>query len=195
MDIVKMIKNLCTPAYVYLIISLVSTIILMIQNGGNDTKFCLGSFSCQVGSMSLFFLAQAIYTAIWVFILNWVCKSGYKDASWALVVFPYLLFFIALGILVYNSKPNRKKEGFAGLGGKSNNKKHKKDTDTDTDSDDGSLSKKQLKAAKKKCASQNGKTAVACMNTDYCYYDKEEGCIVDKKYTSSSGKGGGDSLF
>lgn len=185
MDIVKMIKNLCTPAYVYLIISLVSTIILMIQNGGNDTKFCLGSFSCQVGSMSLFFLAQAIYTAIWVFILNWVCKSGYKDASWALVVFPYLLFFIALGILVYNSKPNRKKEGF----GKKQKHKHKKNSDTD--SDDDTLSKKQLKAAKKKCAHPDQKTAVACLNTNYCYYDKEEGCIVDKKYTSSSGKGGG----
>ena len=181
MDIVKMIKNLCTPAYVYLIISLISTVILMIQNGGNDTKFCLGSFSCQVGSMSLFFLAQAIYTAIWVFILNWVCKSGYKDASWALVVLPYLLFFVALGVLVYNSKPNKKKEGF-GFG------KSKDDSKTSDSSD----SKKTVLTGdaltKATTACQNAKSETECNKTEYCGYDSTQGvCSLGTAYKKAPG--------
>ena len=182
MDIVKIIKNLCKPAYVYLIISLISTIILMIQNGGNDTKFCLGSFSCQIVSMSLFFIVQAIYTAIWVFILNWVCNSGYKNISWALVVFPYLLFFVALGVLVYNSKPRGKREGFS-LGKKTPDNK---DSDKSSDKSKKTLKGDDLKKAKATCEDDKINDMSDCIVKKYCFWDKDEGCILDKAYSDET---------
>ena len=39
---VKDFKNLCSPAFIYLFISVIAFIILAIQNFGNTTKFCLG---------------------------------------------------------------------------------------------------------------------------------------------------------
>lgn len=105
MQLLKTIKKLCTPAYVYLVISVVSIIVLMIQNAGNETQFCLGSYDCQVESTAMVFLAQALYTVFWVFVLDSICKRGYKSVSWFLVLLPYVLFFIALGMLILsNSK-------------------------------------------------------------------------------------------
>jgi len=109
MNITKAIKKLCTPAYVYLVMSMISIIILMAQNAGNDTKFCIGSYTCKVMSTSFVFFCQALYTAIWTFILDSVCKKGYNNISWFLVLFPYLLFFIIIGLFILGDK---KKEGF-----------------------------------------------------------------------------------
>jgi len=108
MNITKAIKKLCTPAYVYLVMSMISIIILMAQNAGNDTKFCIGSYTCKVMSTSFVFFCQALYTAIWTFILDSVCKKGYNNISWFLVLFPYLLFFIIIGLFILGDK---KKEG------------------------------------------------------------------------------------
>lgn len=115
----KTIRKLCTPAYVYLVISVISIVVIMIQNAGNETKFCLGSYECQVGSTAVVFLAQAVYTIFWVFVLNSICKTGYNSVSWFLVLLPYILFFIALGMLVLGNtkeglvaaKAKKEKEG------------------------------------------------------------------------------------
>jgi len=32
--------------------------------------------------------------------LNAVCKAGYKSFSWFLVLFPFLLMFVALGLML-----------------------------------------------------------------------------------------------
>jgi hypothetical protein len=44
------IKKLCTPAYVYLVISVISMVMLIFQNAGNHNKYCAGEFECQVPS-------------------------------------------------------------------------------------------------------------------------------------------------
>ena len=94
------IKKLCTPAYVYLVLSVISMIILMIQNAGNTTKYCVGSFQCNVQSTTMVFLTKILYIAFWTFVLNWICKAGYKNVSWFLVLLPFIMFFIAIGLMV-----------------------------------------------------------------------------------------------
>ena len=37
---VKDFKNLCTPAFIYLFISVLIFIVIAIQNFGNTTKYC-----------------------------------------------------------------------------------------------------------------------------------------------------------
>jgi hypothetical protein len=96
----KLLKKLCTPAYVYLVISVVSILVLMFQNGGNTNTYCVGSFECPVANTSLIFLGEIIYVIFWTFILNLICKSGYKNISWFLVLLPFVLFFVLLGLMI-----------------------------------------------------------------------------------------------
>ena len=100
MKIMKIIRDLCTPAYVYLILSVISLIAMMFQNVGNTSIFCLGNYSCNVPNTGAVFVGQVIYIAFWTFILNAVCKAGYKNFSWFLVLFPFILMFVALGLVL-----------------------------------------------------------------------------------------------
>ena len=95
-----MIKKLCKPAYIYLVLSAITMIVLILQNGGNTDSFCMGNYECYVPNTSLVFLCQFVYIAFWTFVLDSICKSGHKDVSWFLVIFPYLLFFVLLGFMM-----------------------------------------------------------------------------------------------
>ena len=77
----KLIKKLCTPAYVYLVISVISIIVLMFQNSGNTDKYCMGSFTCPVNNTSLVFFIEFLYVAFWTFVLDTICKAGYKKSK------------------------------------------------------------------------------------------------------------------
>lgn len=96
----KYIKKLCTPAYVYLVVSVIAVILLMFQNSGNTDVYCMGAYECPVPSTALIFLIKFVYIAFWTFILDSVCKAGYKQFSWFLVLFPFILFFVLLGLMI-----------------------------------------------------------------------------------------------
>jgi hypothetical protein len=97
---IKFIKKLCTPAYVYLVISVIAIILMMFQNTGNVDVYCMGNYTCPVPNTALIFLIKFIYVAFWTFILDSVCKAGHKQFSWFLVIFPFLLFFVLLGLMI-----------------------------------------------------------------------------------------------
>ena len=98
----KLLKNLCAPAHVYLVISVIAIIILMFQNGGNVDVYCVGNFECPVPSTTLIFFMKFLYVAFWTFVLDSICKAGHKQISWFLVILPFILFFILLGLLMLN---------------------------------------------------------------------------------------------
>jgi len=102
----KLIKKLCTPAYVYLVISVIAIVLMMFQNCGNVDMYCLGNYECEVPSTALIFLIKFIYVAFWTFILDSVCKAGHKQFSWFLVLFPFILFFVLLGLLMVSQIAN-----------------------------------------------------------------------------------------
>jgi hypothetical protein len=92
--------NLCPPAYIYLVISLIFIIIAAIQNYGNVNVYCLGSYSCNVPSTLLIFIIKFIYVLFWSWILNLICRAGYSQLSWFLLLLPVLLIFILLALLM-----------------------------------------------------------------------------------------------
>ena len=96
----KFIKKLCTPAYVYLVISAISIIVLIFQNSGNTDTYCMGSYTCPVKNTSLVFFLEFLYVAFWTFVLDSICKAGYKNFSWFLVLLPFLLFFVLIGAMM-----------------------------------------------------------------------------------------------
>lgn len=88
------LRKLCTPSYVYLVISMIALFVLMIQNYGNVNTYCLGSFSCDVSSTFIVFLIKFIYILFWTWILNLICNAGAPGIAWFLVLLPFVLLLL-----------------------------------------------------------------------------------------------------
>lgn len=98
----KDFKKLCTPAFLYLFISVLVFIIVALQNYRNTNKFCLGDYSCNVPNTFIIFIFNAIYILFWTFILNALCKAGYTEISWFLVLFPIIVLFVIFAFILIN---------------------------------------------------------------------------------------------
>lgn len=98
----KNIRSLCMPSYIYLVISVISTVLLAFQNYNNTNTFCVGDFECNVPSTMLVFIMEGLYIWFWTYILDILCKAGNKQLSWILVLFPFILFFIIIGLIILN---------------------------------------------------------------------------------------------
>jgi hypothetical protein len=98
------LKNLCTPAYVYLVLSVIALVIMFLQNIGSENIYCLGVYDCSVSSVSLIFIIKILYILFWTWILNLICREGYPIISWFLVLFPFLLFFILIAAYLFSNQ-------------------------------------------------------------------------------------------
>jgi hypothetical protein len=96
------VKELCTPAYLYFFISIFSLAIILLQNLGNSDSYTMGSFSCRVPSTTLVFIIKLIYILFWTWVLNLICKDGHTGVSWLLVLFPFILLFVMIGLIMIN---------------------------------------------------------------------------------------------
>ena len=105
-------KKLCTPASLYLFVNVIIFVSIAIQNFGNKTQYCVGQYRCNVPNTFSMFLFKAVYILFWTFILNAICKAGYKEVSWFMVLLPIILLFIILGAVILNSGSARLFEGF-----------------------------------------------------------------------------------
>lgn len=103
-------KNLCSPAFVYLMLSVFSILILAFQNVGNTDSYCIGLYECDAQNTLMIFVFKIMYVIFWTFILNLLCKSGFNQLAWFLVILPFLLLFVLIGLFVFNSNPRKKKE-------------------------------------------------------------------------------------
>ena len=90
---------LCTPALVYLGISVIFLIIVYIQNVGNNNLYCLGTQKCEVSNINMIFFIKMIYILFWTWLLNLICSIN-KTISWIIVFFPVILVFISFGIIL-----------------------------------------------------------------------------------------------
>ncbi len=84
----------CTPARLYAILAIFSIV---------GTVF---------SGIPLFqILGSVIGSAIWVWLLNWLCSKGFTWLSWFLVVFPFIILFgalIAMIFIVTKIEPEKK---------------------------------------------------------------------------------------
>ena len=102
----KILSKLCKPAYLYFILSMFVIVFTGIQNLGNVDRYCMGEYSCQVPSTVAVFIGQLLYIVFWTWVLNLICKAGYAEISWLLVLFPFILFFVLVGILFIETSAN-----------------------------------------------------------------------------------------
>jgi hypothetical protein len=98
----KSLKELCTPAVIYFVISIVSLVVVLLQNLSNSNSYNIGSFSCRVPNTAMVFIVKLVYVLFWTYVLNLICKDGHVGVSWLLVLLPWLLLFVMMGILMLN---------------------------------------------------------------------------------------------
>ena len=71
--------TLCTPTYVYLILSLISFLFMIASNIGPTPI--------------MYFIIKVL---IWVFLLNLMCANGLLALAWFFVLLPFAILFIYL---------------------------------------------------------------------------------------------------
>jgi hypothetical protein len=98
----KTLKELCSPAFIYFIFSMIALILVLFQNLVNTNNYNVGSFSCKVPNTAAIFIMKLIYILFWTYVLNLICKDGHKTLSWLLVLLPWILLFVIMGILMLN---------------------------------------------------------------------------------------------
>ena len=86
----------------YFVISMISLVIVLMQNLGNTNSYHVGSFSCRVPNTAIVFIVKLIYILFWTYILNLICRDGHIGISWLLVLLPWILLFVMIGILMLN---------------------------------------------------------------------------------------------
>ena len=109
------IKALCRPAKFYLYLSLVGVAFSLLQNLSrfDNSQYKCGSFSVSVPSVMLIFVFKLMYIGFWAYVINLICKDDNKRLAWLLVLFPFLLMFVILGLLMLTG--GRSREGFEEL--------------------------------------------------------------------------------
>jgi hypothetical protein len=95
------LNKLCGPAHFYLVISILFLAMSSLQNMGSSNVYCLGSLTCNVTSVTLIFAIQLVYVLFWTWVLNLMCNTGVEKLAWVLVLFPFILMFLAIIALMF----------------------------------------------------------------------------------------------
>ena len=98
----RRLKDLCTPALVYLFVSIIGLIVSAYQNMGNTKRYFLGTVSKPVTNTLLVFMIKIVYVLFWTWILNLICNDGHKGVAWFLVLIPFLLLFSVVFLVMAN---------------------------------------------------------------------------------------------
>lgn len=88
MNLSSMFKSLCLPSKVYLVLSLFAIAVSAI-------------WPMSFGDNSLIFQTfHIIYVIFWSWVLQLICKAGYKWISWVLVLAPFVFGFLVAIVLL-----------------------------------------------------------------------------------------------
>ncbi len=99
-------QQVCLPARVYFWISFIGIAMIALQNlglGASASQYHVGHFSCKVPHTGLILLIQSIYVLFWTYVLHLICKDGHVQLSWLLVLLPWILSFVMIGMLMINA--------------------------------------------------------------------------------------------
>ena len=107
------LNQLCTPSYIYFIISVIGIALAAFQNMGNKNKYTLGMFSCNVPSCLAVFIVKIVYVLFWTWVLNLICRNGHTGIAWFLLFLPFIMLFILLGTAMVIQKKTSTTHGDA----------------------------------------------------------------------------------
>jgi len=102
--IINKIQSLCTPKFIFFIISVVSLFVMLFDNIQNTHHYCFGNVSCNVANTSTIFIVEIIIFVFWTWFLNFICARGYVSVSWFILLFPYIVLF---GLVLFGASEIR----------------------------------------------------------------------------------------
>jgi len=98
----RKLKDLCTPAMIYFVISMIGIFLAILQNIGNENMYQFGEFTCRVPNTMMVMIVKIVYVLFWTWILNLICKDGYVGISWFLVLMPWIFLFVMMVLIMMN---------------------------------------------------------------------------------------------
>jgi hypothetical protein len=90
MNFSAVFKSICLPSKVYFVLAFIGILL------------SLFSPSLFGGVSLLVHLIHLVYVVFWTWVLNLICKAGYKWISWVLVLAPYVLIFLIFTLALNN---------------------------------------------------------------------------------------------
>ena len=104
-----MSDKICTPAQIYLIVSVILLILsyfgmtaisqqLTLNQSGHPVLHSL-NFTYQKDTRTSY-VVQAILIVLWTWLLSYLCNKGYSQLSWFLVLLPWVLMFLAFFVYI-----------------------------------------------------------------------------------------------
>ena len=101
MNALKLFNSLCSPAQLYLGISVLAVLSQCYQNIGNPNVFACGLMKAGTPINNVFYIVfEVLYVLGWTYLLNVLCKKGYKQLSWLLVLLPLIAMFVIIGLVI-----------------------------------------------------------------------------------------------
>ena len=104
-----MSDKICTPAQIYLIVSVILLILsyfgmtaisqqLTLNQSGHPALHSL-NFTYQKDTRTSY-VVQAVLIVLWTWLLSYLCNKGYSQLSWFLVLRPWVLMFLAFFVYI-----------------------------------------------------------------------------------------------
>ena len=104
-----MFDKLCTPAQIYLIVSFILMILSyfglnaisqqITLNQSNSSLLQSLNFTYQKDTRTSY-VVQAVFIVLWTWVLSYLCNKGYSNLSWFLILFPWILMFLAFFVYI-----------------------------------------------------------------------------------------------
>jgi hypothetical protein len=96
MEVVNKVRSLCTPAFIFFVISVLSLFVMIFQNIENTNQYCFGNVSCDVANTSMIFIVKIVMIVVWTWLLEILCSRGYEKVAWFILLLPYILFLLII---------------------------------------------------------------------------------------------------
>ena len=74
---------------------------MIMQNIQDPNSYCCGLVRAESPINNIFyFIFKIIYVFVWTYLLNVLCKKGYKTMSWVILLLPIIGMFILIGLVL-----------------------------------------------------------------------------------------------
>jgi hypothetical protein len=104
-----MFDKLCIPAQIYLIVSFILMVLSyfglnaisqqITLNQSNNSFLQSLNFTYQKDARTSY-VVQAVFIVLWTWVLSYLCNKGFSNLSWFLILFPWILMFLAFFVYI-----------------------------------------------------------------------------------------------
>ena len=94
--------KVCNPAFFYFTVSILGTIVMLIQNREKDTH-CVGNVNCRVPNSFITNVVNIITIIFWTWVVNIICSYGWVKTAWGLVLLPFIFMGLVVAVFAFSA--------------------------------------------------------------------------------------------